>query len=86
MEYGDYRLRYAAGMYWLLNIRQNGLDYVKPLCLNECGAQIWQMLRDGLDNNAIADRLCEKYGLEHEEALKDIEDFAEQIEKRCSVG
>lgn len=79
MEYGDYQLRYAAGTYWLLNMRQRGTDYVKPLALNASGADLWRMLRDGFDKAAIADRLCGEYGLEREAALKDVEEFSEQL-------
>lgn len=72
-------------MYWLLNIRQRGLDYIRPICLNECGAHLWRMLSDGFDKSAIADKLCEEFGLEHEDALKDVEDFLEQINNYCSA-
>lgn len=72
-------------MYWLLNIRQRGLDYIRPICLNECGAHLWQMLSDGIDKSKIADKLCEEFGLEHEDALKDVEDFLEQINNYCSA-
>lgn len=86
MEYSDYQLRYAAGMYWLLNVKQRGFDYIRPLCLNESGAYLWQMLCEGMDKMKIADRLCNEFGLECEEALKDVEDFLEQLKKFCSVN
>ena len=79
MEYGDYQLRYAAGTYWLLNIKQRGLDYVKPLSLNECGAHIWRMSAEGADKSQIADWLCKEYGLERNEAVGDVEDFLKQL-------
>jgi len=86
MEYGDYQLRYAAGMYWLLNTRQQGLDYIRPLSLNECGAYIWRMLSDGVDKTEIVNRLCREYGLEHEEALSDVGDFLKQLDEYCTAN
>lgn len=43
------------------------------------------MLSDGFDKSAIADKLCEEFGLEHKDALKDVEDFLEQINNYCSA-
>lgn len=37
-----YQLRHAAGRYWLLDMQQEGLDYRKPVVLNECAAFIWK--------------------------------------------
>lgn len=79
MKYGDYQLRYAAGTYWLLNTEQRGTAYVRPLALNASGAYIWRMLCDGFDKTAIVDRLCAEYGLAREAALKDVEEFSEQL-------
>lgn len=86
MEYGDYQLRYAAGMYWLLNTKQRGLHYIRPLSFNECGAHLWRMLSEGADKAQIADRLCEEYGLERAEASRDVEDFLKQLDASCSAN
>lgn len=85
MKYSDYQLRYAAGSYWLINTKQCGFRYIKPLCLNECGAYIWQMLCKGFDENKIADEFCQKFGIGQEEALKDAKDFIEQLNKCCTA-
>ena len=42
-----YQLRYAAGIYWLLDMSQPGYPYRKPLPLNEMGASIWRMMEKG---------------------------------------
>ncbi len=84
MEYGDYQLRYAAGMYWLLNTKQRGLHYIRPLSLNECGAHLWQMLSAGADKPELVNSLCAEYGLERAEALSDVEDFIKQLNAYCA--
>ncbi len=86
MEYGDYQLRYAAGMYWLLNTKQRGLRYIRPLSFNECGTHLWRMLCEGADKAQIVNRLCEEYGLGHEAALKDVEDFLKQLDAYCAAN
>jgi len=86
MEYGDYQLRYAAGMYWLLNTKQQGLHYVRPIPLNECGAHLWQMLSEGADQMEIVNRLCGEYGLERAEALRDVESFIAQLHACCAAN
>lgn len=83
MEYGDYQLRYAAGMYWLLNTKQRGFHYIRPLSFNECGADLWRMLSQGADQTEIVDRLCDEYALSREEALRDVEDFLKQLDACC---
>lgn len=81
VEYSNYQLRYAAGVYWLVNVKQRGLDYIKPLGLNEGGAYLWRLLCEGNDKAMIADRLCGEFGLERADAVKDVEDFLEQLNK-----
>lgn len=37
-----YELRKAAGLYWLLDLRQDGEHYKPPLAMNEMGAEIFK--------------------------------------------
>lgn len=86
MQYGDYQLRYAAGMYWLLNTKQRGLHYIRPLSLNECGAHLWRLLSAGADKAELVNSLCAQYGLERSEALRDVEGFLEQLDACCAAN
>ncbi|MCH5187067.1 MAG: PqqD family protein [Oscillospiraceae bacterium] len=82
-----YQLRHAAGLYWLLDMEQSGTSYVSPLPLNEAGAQILQMLADGMSENEIGGRLCEKYGVSPGEAKNDVRDFIMQLkDKKFDLG
>ena len=62
-----YQLRYAAGIYWLLDMSQPGYPYRKPLPLNEMGAAIWTMMEKGLDLEEISADLAAEYGISQEE-------------------
>ena len=77
-----YQLRYSAGLYWLLDMEQSGEAYVSPLPLNEEGALIWSMLADGMTENAVCKRLCEKYEVSPEQAYIDVHEFIVQLKSK----
>lgn len=74
-----YQLRYAAGMYWLLDTCQEGVPYKKPLAMNEEGAYIWNMMTQGLKREQIVDALCREYQVPREVVLPDVEQFQAQL-------
>ena len=77
-----YQLRNAAGLYWLIDMKQSGASYVSPLPLNEGGAQIWQMLASGMSEDAVCEQLCRKYEISSEQAHEDVRDFIAQIQAK----
>lgn len=81
MKFGDYQLREAAGRYWLLDMRQKGLKFKKPLCLNESGAYFWELIRQGKTKEQIICHLCDEFHLQQNEAKEDLEAFIEQLEE-----
>lgn len=74
-----YQLRYAAGIYWLLDTCQDGVPYKKPLTMNEMGAAIWNMMLQGLDREQIVAALCQEYRMTWEIVLRDVEQFQTQL-------
>ena len=77
-----YQLRYAAGLYWLLDMEQTGSTYKKPVTMNECGAYIWQNYIESVSEQEIASMLHARYGISSEEALEDIREFIKQLQKQ----
>ncbi len=77
-----YQLRYAAGLYWLLDMEQTGEIYKKPVTMNECGAYIWQNYIESASEEEIADMLHMRYDISCEEALEDIREFIQQLHKQ----
>lgn len=75
-----YQLRYAAGRYWLLDMEQEGIPYVRPLMTNEAGACIWKMVEQGFDREQIVESLCQEYSVEREVAAADVEQFLRLLE------
>lgn len=75
-------LRYAAGAYWLLDMEQKGLDYHRPVMLNECGACIWKRYNAGDTEPEIAEWMKNEYGISPEQARDDVSSFMEQMRKQ----
>ncbi len=74
-----YQLRYAAGIYWLLDMEQPGVPYQKPLPMNETGAEIWNMLVQEMTVEDMARCMSQRHGVTEEEAKQDIQQFSEQL-------
>lgn len=83
---GKYQLRYAAGIYWLLDMEESGREKISPLLLNECGAYIWRLHQNGNTMDEVVARLCEKYGLTNSEASADVSEFFAELEKQGIDG
>ena len=76
---GRYQLRYAAGLYWLIDMEQPDASYISPVPLNEGGAQIWKMFESGMSEAQICEWLCRQYEISPEQAQSDVRDFVEQL-------
>ena len=76
-----YQLRYAAGLYWLLDTEQPGVPYKKPLSMNGVGADIYRMMTKGMNREQIAEALCEEYQMPKSVILQDVEQFQAQLEE-----
>lgn len=77
----SYQLRYAAGLYWLLDMEQSGVPYHRPLALNEVGADIWKLLAQGEEEEKIAEKLSAEYQVSPEAIREDIAQFRQQLEQ-----
>lgn len=80
LERERWQLRHAAGTYWLLDMEQRAGSRKTPLSLNEAGAELWELLSDGVEEEAAADVLCDRYQLDQESALRDVKDFIVGLE------
>lgn len=80
-----YRLRYAAGLYWLLDVEQKGQEYRKPISMNECGALICQRAMEGHTEEELAKELVKQYGIEDAKAKKDVAEFLEQLRAQGAI-
>lgn len=77
-----YRLRHAAGLYWLVDIEQSGVPYISPVPLNECGAKIWELIESGTSTAGICEQLSGMYDIPLDQARRDVNDFFDQLRSR----
>lgn len=76
---GRYQLRYAAGLYWLIDMKQSGAEYISPVPLNDVGAEIFRRLERGMTEAEISKWMCEEFDISSEQAQEDVRDFVTQL-------
>lgn len=77
---GRYQLRAAAGMYWLLDMEQEGVPFRKPILINRMGALIWTMIQSGQEDQIVS-RLCGEYQVSEEKVMQDVDRFREELRR-----
>lgn len=76
----DFALREVAGV-WIVLPLSGAADFGSMIKLNETGALLWKTLEQGADCNALVDALCAEYIVERNQALTDVEEFLEKLNK-----
>ena len=76
-----YCLRYAGGIYWLLDCEQAGIPYKEPIPMNEVGADIWRLMEQGKSEFEIVDCISAEYGVDRDIVKQDVEQFKNQLFK-----
>lgn len=76
-----YQLRHAAGVYYLLDMQQDGSDYKSPLKMNSMGAEIYTMLEKGFTREQIVHNLSTEYQVDEEMIRQDVATFLGQLEQ-----
>ena len=71
----DFELHKVAGTFLLVDMKQSGENYIKPIEINEVGADIFSKAKEGKNEEEIAEFLKEEYGITFDEALNDVKDF-----------
>ena len=65
-------MRKVAGSAVVIATGEASKSFHGMVRLNATGADIWQGVADGLDENAITDRLMENYEVDREKAYEDV--------------
>ena len=87
----QYIVKEAAGIFWLIDVSQEGVPYHEPLQINEIGADIFYMLEKYPDydlvclekhmqTNEIIDNLCAEYTAPREVIAQDVQEFINKLE------
>lgn len=82
-KYGSngYELRKAAGLYWLLDLRQSGEHYKPPLAMNEMGAEIFKYRQLGDNEEEIIRKIGSEYDADVETIKRDVTSFLKKLKE-----
>jgi len=75
----QYQLRHVAGHFYLLDMKQPGVPYKRPMELNSIGAEIWQMMTEGHVTEWVVQALAEEYEADVEEIREDVLQFQRRL-------
>ncbi len=73
-----YIVRYAAGSWWLI-LPEQKTGYIAPLRINESAAEIIGYLNEGMEPEAVAERLAEGDADLKQEIIQDINELCSRI-------
>lgn len=74
-----FQLRYAAGSYWLLRNSQEAPQYIPPLKMNGLGAQIYEYVCQGMEEEEIVTALQAEYEIDRKQIKEDVSAFLKQL-------
>ena len=75
----NYEIHKAAGTYFLIKIAQKGDVFEKPVEVNEFGALVIKLIKEGKSTDEAAKLLAEEYEADFEEVKKDVNEFIESL-------
>ena len=75
----NYEIHKAAGTYFLINIAQKGDVFEKPVEVNEFGALVIKLIKEGKSTDEAAKLLAEEYEADFEEVKNDVNEFIESL-------
>lgn len=75
-------MRHAAGLYWIVKVKQDKDNYKSPVCTNEIGAWIWERICKDVNEEQIARELASEFGISNDLATQDVSAFIEQLEQQ----
>ena len=78
-----YVLRQVAGLWVVLPLAEETVNFNGMIKLNDCGALLWKELEHGCEPEALVDAVLAEYRVSRELARADVTEF---LEKLSNVG
>ena len=72
-------LKDIAGTYVVVPVGDNLVDFSAMITLNETGAFLWNLLKEDITLEELADEMCKEYEVSKEDALADAKTFTETL-------
>jgi hypothetical protein len=77
----NFVLRKIAGTYAVLALAEATVNFNGLLTLNESGVMLWKLIEQGSTREDMALALTEEYEVSYEEALADVNEYLEKLNK-----
>jgi len=77
----NFALRQVAGNWVVLPLATATLDFNGMLSLNETGVELWHLLETGSTREEMATSLTDIYEVDYDQALADVDEFIDTLEK-----
>ena len=75
----NFVLRQIAGFWAVLPLGNAALDFREMLTLNESGVQLWNLMKEGCDREALVAALLAEYEVSRPVAEADVDEFVEKL-------
>lgn len=77
----NFALRQVAGTWVVLPLASTTLNFNGMLTLNETGCMLWNLLKQGSTREALATALTDEYDVTFEQALADVDEYLNKLDK-----
>lgn len=77
----NYLLRQVADNWVVLPVGDATINFNGMISLNETGALLWKELEQGADMESLVSILTDKYGINKDLAIRDIERFVHNLRR-----
>ena len=75
----NFVLRQVAGTWVVLPLGAETVNFSGMLQLNDSGALLWDVLKQGGDKKALVDALLNEYDVSYEQAEADVDEFLDKL-------
>ncbi len=75
----DYILRQVAGVWVVLPLGEEAVNFSGMLKLNDSGVMLWKVLEQGGNKNALVEALTGEYNVTRQQAEADVDEFLAKL-------
>lgn len=81
-----FNLKEVADSFVIVPTGANIVDFSAMITINETGAFLWNLLKEDIDEQTLAEKLMEEYEIDKDTALSDVKEFTEVLLAKKVLG
>lgn len=81
-----FNLKEVADSFVIVPAGANIVDFSAMITINETGAFLWNLLKEDIDEQTLAEKLMEEYEIDKDTALSDVKEFTEVLLAKKVLG